>query len=94
VRQYEVVLILPPEAEESAVGGVVDRITQALAGRGEVGNIDRWGRRRLAHQIQHQSEGYYVVIDLKAEPDVVAELERSLQLADEVLRFKVVLKAA
>jgi len=92
LRQYEVMLILLPDAEEPVVVGVIDRITQVLADRGEVGKVDRWGRRRLTHQIEHQTDGYYVVLDLKADPDVVSELDRSLQLADDVLRFKVIVK--
>lgn len=89
------VLILPPEADESVVGGAVDRITKVVSeGGGEVGKIDRWGRRRLAYEIARQSEGYYVVVEFSAEPDVITELERTLHLADEVMRFKVVVRAA
>ena len=94
MRNYELMLILPAESDES-VEGVVERINQTLAdGKGQVGGIDRWGRRRLAYQIAHQSDGYYVVVDFQADPDALAELERVLHLADEVVRHKVVLKAA
>ena len=87
--------IVPPEADESVVGGVIDRIAKiASQVGGEVGKVDRWGRRRLAYEIARQSEGYYVVVAFTAEPSVIAELERSLHLADEVLRFKVVQRAA
>ena len=87
--------IVPPEADESVVGGVIDRITKIVSqAGGEVGKVDRWGRRRLAYEIGRQSEGYYVVVAFTAEPSVIAELERSLHLADEVLRFKVVQRAA
>jgi small subunit ribosomal protein S6 len=87
--------IVPPEADESVVGGVIDRIAKIVpqAG-GEVGKVDRWGRRRLAYEIARQSEGYFVVVAFTAEPSVIAELERSLHLADDVLRFKVVQRAA
>jgi small subunit ribosomal protein S6 len=87
--------IVPPEADESVVGGVIDRITKIVSqAGGEVGKVDRWGRRRLAYEISRQSEGYYVVVAFTAEPSVITELERSLHLADEVLRFKVVQRAA
>jgi small subunit ribosomal protein S6 len=87
--------IVPPEADESVIGGVIDRITKIVSqAGGEVGKVDRWGRRRLAYEIARQSEGYYVVVAFTAEPSVIAELERSLHLADEVLRFKVVQRAA
>ncbi len=95
MREYEVMLILPAEADESAVGGAVERITKVLSeGGGEVKNIDRWGRRRFAFPIARQSEGYYVVVRFTGEPSSLAEIDRTLTLADEVMRFKVVVRAA
>jgi len=95
LRQYEVMLILPAEADESVVGGAVERITRIVSDSdGEVTNVDRWGRRRLAYEIANHSEGYYVVVECKAEPSAIAELERTLHLADEVLRHKVIVRAA
>ena len=86
-------LILPAEADESSVGGAVERITKILSERGgEVRNIDRWGRRRFAYPIARQSEGYYVVVRFTSEPDAISEIDRSLTLADEVVRFKVVVR--
>jgi small subunit ribosomal protein S6 len=88
-------LILPAEADESAVGAAVERITKVLSERGgEVKNIDRWGRRRFAFPIDRQSEGYYVVVSFSGDPSAISEIDRTLTLADEVLRFKVVLRAA
>lgn len=93
LRQYEVMLILPPDADESVVSGAADRIARIVSdGGGAVGNVDRWGRRRLAFEIEHQSEGYYVVVEFTADPPRIGELDRALQLADEVLRFKVVVR--
>ena len=86
-------LILPAEADESVVAAALDRITKLVSdGGGEVGNVDRWGRRRLAFEIDRQNEGYYVVVQFTAEPVVITGLERSLHLADEVLRYKVVVR--
>jgi small subunit ribosomal protein S6 len=86
-------LILPPEADESVVSGALDRITRVVGeAGGQVGKVDRWGRRRFAFEIEHQSEGYYVVVEFTAEPEALTELERSLYLADEVLRFKIVVR--
>ena len=85
--------ILLPEADESAVQGALDRITRIVSeGGGSVGKMDRWGRRRLAFEIARQTEGYYVVAEFTADPSLIKELERTLQLADEVIRFKVVVK--
>ena len=90
MREYEIMLILPAEADEALVGTAIDRITKVLStAGGEVGNIDRWGRRRFAYEIDKQTEGYYVVARFTAEPTTVVELERSLNLADEIIRHKV-----
>ena len=86
-------LILPPEPDESVVSGALGRIGRVVSeGGGAVGNVDRWGRKRLASEIDRQTEGYYGVAEFTADPDVIAELERMLHLADEVLRFKVVVR--
>jgi small subunit ribosomal protein S6 len=88
-------LLLPPDADEAVVGGVVERITKVIQGAdGEIRNVDRWGRKRLAYPIRKQTEGYYVVVTFAADPAAITELERTLTLADEVLRHKVVVRAA
>jgi small subunit ribosomal protein S6 len=85
-------MILPAEADESTVGTVVERIGKVVSGTGgDVGAIDRWGRRRFAYEIQDQTEGYYVVVRFTADPSTQAELDRTLHLADEIVRFKVLL---
>lgn len=95
MRQYEVMLILPAEADESVVGTAVERITKVISDAGgQVGKIDRWGRKRFAYEIDKQAEGYYVVIEFRADPAALSELDRTLLLADEVVRFKVVVRAA
>jgi small subunit ribosomal protein S6 len=91
LREYECMLILSAEADEATVGAATDRITRVAAAHGgEIRNVDRWGRRRFAYEIDHQHEGTYLVVTFSAEPDAQLELERTLNLADEVLRYKVV----
>jgi small subunit ribosomal protein S6 len=93
LRAYEVMLILPAEADEKVVTTAVDRITKAIEpSGGSVLNIDRWGRRRFAFEVDRQTEGYYAVVAFDAEPSTVAPLERALTLADEVLRAKVTIR--
>ena len=88
-------LILPADADESVVSAAVDRITKVVSVHGgDVGGIDRWGRRRFAYELNHLTEGYYLVVNFKAEADTQAELERVLNLADEVIRHKVLVLPA
>jgi small subunit ribosomal protein S6 len=88
-------LILHPDAHDKVVGGVTDRISQVLSqGGGGVVKVDRWGKRRLAFEIDRQSEGFYVIAECQADPAAIKELDRVLALADDVMRFKVVVRAA
>jgi small subunit ribosomal protein S6 len=89
MRRYELMLILSAEADDKAVEGVIERIRQSIApSGGEVGKTDRWGRRRLAYEINRMTEGSYLIVEFTADPGHVTELERILTLADEVVRFK------
>ena len=91
MRPYEVVIIYDPGLEEDAIRAAVDRSTDLIRARGgNPGRVDRWGKRRLAYEIRHQREGYYVLLEANAEPAAMAELDRSLSLADDVLRHKVI----
>jgi len=91
MRPYEVMIILDAGLEEEANRAVVDRVTELIRTRGgAVGRVDRWGRRRFAYELRHRWEGYYVVIETTSDPATVAELDRILFLADEVIRHKVI----
>jgi small subunit ribosomal protein S6 len=91
MRHYEVMVILDSGLEEDAIRATLDRATQLLTGHGaSVEKVDRWGKRRFAYEVRHHSEGYYALIDVKAEPAAMSALDRMLGLADEVIRHKVI----
>ena len=91
MRTYEILLILPADAEEATVTVATDRIAPVIgASGGQITKVEAWGRRRLAYEIDRRSEGYYIVVECLADPAAMRELERVLTLADEVVRFKVV----
>ncbi|HEX4979114.1 MAG TPA: 30S ribosomal protein S6 [Acidimicrobiales bacterium] len=91
MRPYEVVVILDATLEDDAIRGAIDRATDLIRSRGGNPNrVDRWGKRRFAYELKHRWEGYYVLLDITAEPAAMAELDRMLSLADEVIRHKIV----
>jgi small subunit ribosomal protein S6 len=91
MRHYEVMVILDAGLEEDAIRATVDRATKSLSSNGAtVGKVDRWGKRRFAYEVNHRSEGYYLLINFEAEPAAIPELDRMLGLADEVIRHKVI----
>ncbi|MCX4725262.1 30S ribosomal protein S6 [Streptomyces sp. NPDC090052] len=90
MRHYEVMVILDPELEERAVSPLIETFLSVVReGEGKVEKVDTWGRRRLAYEIKKKPEGIYSVIDLQAEPAVVKELDRQMNLNESVLRTKV-----
>ena len=91
MRPYEVVVIVDASLDDEVIRNTVSRATTLITETGgNVGRVDRWGKRRFAYEVAHKSEGYYAVIEMTAEPTTVAELDRMLGLADEVVRHKVI----
>ena len=90
MRAYELMLILDPDLEERTVQPSLDTYLNVVRNDGgTVDNIDIWGRRRLAYEIDKNAEGIYAVVALQAEPATVKELDRQLSLNESVLRTKV-----
>lgn len=85
---YETVSVLHPDLGEAGSKEMAQRIRSILeSGKAEIKNVDEWGIRELAYPIQKQRRGVYVLVEYKAEPAAVTELERQLRLSDQVLRF-------
>lgn len=91
MRPYEIVIIFDADLDEETIRAVVDRSVQQLRdGGAEPGRVEHWGKRRFAFELKHRREGHYVILQARAEPGTVEELDRGLSLSDEVLRHRVV----
>jgi small subunit ribosomal protein S6 len=91
MRAYELMVILDPNLEERTVQPSLDTYLNVVRNDGgSVDNVDIWGRRRLAYEIDKNAEGIYAVVSLQAEPATVKELDRQLSLNESVLRTKVI----
>ena len=91
MRAYEVMVILDPDLEERLVAPSLDTYLNVVRqDGGSIENVDVWGRRRLAYEIDKNAEGIYAVVTLNAEPATVQELDRQLGLNESVLRTKVI----
>ena len=89
MRAYELMVILDPNLEERTVQPSLDTYLNVVRNDGgSVDNVDIWGRRRLAYEIDKNAEGIYAVVSLQAEPATVKELDRQLNLNEAVLRTK------
>jgi len=93
LRDYEMVMIISPDVAEEEVPGTIEKVGQFITGRGgEVAEVNRWGRRKLAYPIKRYTEGDYVLTQFKLDPTQVAGLEASMELMEEVIRHLVVRK--
>jgi small subunit ribosomal protein S6 len=83
-------VILNPEIDERQVGVNLEKFLKVITNDGgSIDNIDVWGRRRLAYEIQKKNEGIYVVVDFTATSEATQELDRQLKLSELVMRTKV-----
>ncbi|CAB4876053.1 MAG: 30S ribosomal protein S6 [Actinobacteria bacterium] len=90
MRRYEVMVILDPDLEEKTVAPSLEAFLNVIkADGGSVNQLDVWGRRRLAYEINHKTDGIYALIDITATVAAVTELDRQLGLNEAVMRTKV-----
>lgn len=90
MRSYELMTIHRPELADADYRVLVRETEEFLRNRGsKILETDLWGKRRLAYEVKHLTEGYYSVLTFESEPDVVDDLDRVLGLADLVIRHKI-----
>lgn len=90
MHPYELMVILNPEVDDRTVQPTLDKFLAVVTAQGgKIDNVDVWGRRRLAYEIQKKSEGVYAVVNFTAEPATTVELERQLRLSESIMRTKV-----
>ena len=92
MSRYELIYIIDTAVEDSARKELIERVNNLIAANGgEVEKVDEtWGKRRLAYAINYKTEGWYVLVTFKAPAELPRELERNLQINENVLRYLVV----
>ena len=91
MRQYETMVLLSPELTDETVEEKISGFEKKVTERGgEVLNVDRWGKKRLAYPIQRQRHGIYFIVKYHSEPEVVAEMERDMRIDEETWRYMTV----
>lgn len=90
MRHYELAVILEPSLDERTVAPSLETFLNVVRkDGGSVENVEIWGRRRLAYEIDKHAEGIYAVLDVNCEPATIKEVDRQLALNESVLRTKV-----
>jgi len=95
MTKYELVLVVNAKIEDEAREAVVEKAKGYIARyEGNVTEVEEWGKKRLAYEIQKMTEGFYYFIQFEADTECPAEVEKHLRIMDNVLRYLIVKKEA
>jgi len=93
MKAYELLFFVAPTISDETRLAVMKRIEATIAeGEGKIDNVEDWGKRKLAYEINGLTEGDYTLIDFHADPANIAELDRVLRITDTVVRHKIVVR--
>ena len=88
MNKYELALVLSAKIEDDARAALLERVKDLVTrAGGTITEVDDWGRRKLAYEIQKMSEGYYYFIRFDAQPDAPGQIESRIRIMDNVLRY-------
>ena len=91
MKAYELLYFVAPTTDEDARAGVIERIRGVIAdSEGTLDNVDEWGKRKLAYEINGLADADYTLIDFHSTPESIAELDRVLRINDAVMRHMIV----
>ncbi len=93
MNKYEVTVILSAKLEEEARAEVIEKVKSYIVRyHGTVGEVEEWGKKRLAYEIQHQAEGFYYLINFEGDSETPNGIESELRIYEPVIRYLVVKK--
>lgn len=88
MREYELVLIIHPDLDETALKDIIEKVKGWITeAGGTIAKVDLWGKRKLTYTIRKQREGQYVLLKAQMAPSFGATLERNLRFAEPIMRF-------
>ncbi len=90
--KYETVYIIDPVLGEEGIPAIVAKFKDLVEANGTLGEIEEWGKRRLAYPINKLTEGYYVLMNFESQPDFPAELDRIYKITDGIMRSLIICK--
>jgi small subunit ribosomal protein S6 len=92
MKLYETTIIYDPSLEESRINEEIERVTQPIvAAGGEVVEVQRWGKKKLAYIVRKRRDGTYIHVKHKSPPSLIAEMDRRFRLSESVLRHLTVM---
>ena len=92
LNSYETIFIIDATLDEEKVTALKDKFVSLIEKNGELESVDEWGKRRLAYEINDRTEGFYYLVNFKADGEFPKELERRYKITDGILRTIVIRK--
>lgn len=92
LKKYETIFIIDSEVGEESTKALVEKFKTMLETSAQLENVDEWGKRKLAYEIDDKTEGYYVLANFSAEPNFPAELERVYKITEGILKYIIINK--
>ena len=92
VNKYETVFVVDAALEQEQIDSVVEKFKSLIEANATIDNIDVWGKKRLAYEINYKTEGYYVLVEFTSESSFPAELERVYGITEGILRSLIIVK--
>jgi small subunit ribosomal protein S6 len=93
MRNYELAYIVDPDLDEDALKELEEKVASWIeAAGGKPGQVDRWGKRRLAYPINKNPEGYYIFLSFEMPPNAGTLIERDLRLSEPIMRYMITLQ--
>lgn len=88
MNKYELAVVLNAKVEDEVRANTLEKVKDLVSRcKGTITNVDEWGKRRLAYEIQKMNEGFYYFIQFDAESEVPAEIESRIRIMDNVIRY-------
>lgn len=92
LRNYEIVMVFSLSKGDEAVEKLKEKFTDLISKNGTLGEVEEWGKKKLAYAINYETEGYYILVNFQSDENFPAELDRVINITDGVLRSLIVAK--
>lgn len=92
LSSYETIMVFSTKNGEDAVKALIEKFSNLIAKHGTIDSVDDWGKRRLAYEINKETEAHYVLVNFTSGPDFCAELDRVYKITEGVLRTMIIAK--
>ena len=90
LNSYETLYVIDPDLSEEATKAMIEKFNALIADNGTIGEVNEWGKRKLAYPINDKPEGYYVLVNFESESAFPAELERIFGITEGIMRSIVI----